>query len=317
MSVVFAVAETVNLRGDGGRVPVEDVLIFANPIAGRGRGEALARNLEARFKADGLGARVLMDRPGRLLAGDVAGPVRAAVVIGGDGTLRAVADQLLKLRPEDFPPLLPVPLGTANLMVRHLGFRWSRPQLVEGISNAVHARRVRMLDAGRANGRLFLVMVGVGIDAHIVHELDRLRQGPITFFSYLAPAAMTLRNFDFAPLQVAVDGREVWSGEPGVAFVGNVKEYGAGFPVLPFARPDDGLLDVCLLPCRTRTDLIRLFLHAAAGEHFLSEDAMYLRGREVTIASDREAPVQMDGDPVGHTPVEIGLLPVQLPFIVP
>jgi diacylglycerol kinase (ATP) len=296
---------------------VEEVLIFANPIAGRGRGEPLARQLEARLKHDGFSVRVLMERPGSIGAEQLAGPVRAAVVIGGDGTLRAVADQLLKHRRDDFPPLLPVPLGTANLMVRHLGFRWQRSELEEGVSTAIRAGRVRLLDAGRANGRLFLLMVGVGIDAHIVHELDRLRQGPITFFSYLFPAVLTLRDFEFTPLRVTVDGRDLGPSRPGVAFVGNVKEYGSGFPVLPYARPDDGLLDVCVLPCRTRVELLRLFLHAAAGEHFLSEDALYLRGRNVTIASDRPVPVQADGDPAGQTPVEIDLLPIRVPFIVP
>ncbi|MDB5356586.1 MAG: dagK [Phycisphaerales bacterium] len=293
------------------------MLIFANPIAGRGRGEPLARQLEARLKKDGYGVRVLMDRPGRIGPDELGEPVRAAVVIGGDGTLRAVADRLLAHRPGGLPPLLPVPLGTANLMVRHLGFRWRRSDLEDGVSNAIRARRVALLDAGRANGRLFLLMVGVGIDAHIVHELDRLRQGPISFFSYFFPAALTLRDYEFTPLRVTVDGRDLGPARPGVAFVGNVKEYGSGFPVLPYARPDDGLLDICVLPCRTRAQLLRLFLHAAAGEHFLAEDALYLRGREVTITSDRGIPVQVDGDPVGHTPVEIGLLPVRVPFIVP
>ena len=88
------------------------------------------------------------------------------------------------------------------------------------------------------------------------------------------------------------------------------------FPILPNARPDDGLLDVCLLPCRDQLELMKLFLHAAAGEHLHSEGAAYRSGKQIRIESPSPVPVQIDGDPGGHTPVEIDLLPFRLAFIV-
>jgi hypothetical protein len=42
---------------------VEEVLIFANPIAGRGRGKSIARRLEARLRADGFAVRLLLKKP--------------------------------------------------------------------------------------------------------------------------------------------------------------------------------------------------------------------------------------------------------------
>jgi diacylglycerol kinase family enzyme len=46
---------------------------------------------------------------------------------------------------------------------------------------------------------------------------------------------------------------------------------------------------------------------------------VYLKGRHVKITSPggEQVPVQVDGDPAGHTPTEIDLLPIRLPFIVP
>jgi diacylglycerol kinase family enzyme len=63
--------------------------------------------------------------------------------------------------------------------------------------------------------------------------------------------------------------------------------------------------------------LIRLLFLAAVGEHVYSEGVVYQRGRQVRIESPALIPVQVDGDPAGFTPVQIDLLPVQLPFIVP
>jgi len=269
------------------------------------------------LREDGFAVRTSFTAPDRLTAQDVAGPARAVIAIGGDGTLRAVLGRLLVLR-GDVPPVLAVPLGTANLMVRHLGFRWADEALEKVASVAIRNLHVRLLDAGLANGRLFLVMAGAGFDAQIVHELDRLRRGPISVLSYVLPAAIALRDFAFSAMRVCVDGREVFANRPAMAFVGNIREYGAGFPVLPYARPDDGLLDVCVLPCGSKMELIRLFLQAAAGEHTLSPDAVYVRAREnVRIDSEAPVPVQVDGDPAGTTPVEFTLLPVRVPFIVP
>ncbi len=295
---------------------MEDVLIFTNPIAGRGMGVVIARQLEHRLVADGYRVQVHIDRAEDLPAGQLPPIARAAIVIGGDGTLRSVTQHLIDANPNSVPPLLPIPLGTANLMGRHLGINWDRRNFAGDVSAAVRARKLVNLDAGRANGRIFLLMVGVGFDAGVVHELDRVRAGPIQFSSYALPMLSVLGSYHYPAIGVWADDREIFPPAPAVAFVGNVAEYGTGFPVLPLARPDDGLLDVCVLPCRSTGDLAHWALLAAAGEHLQSEGAVYVRAKRVSIVSKRATPVQIDGDPAGQTPVIVDLLPFKLPFIV-
>ncbi len=299
---------------------MEEILIFANPIAGRGLGVVIARRLEHRLVADGYRVRVLLDRPDQLdschLVGEGEDAARAAIVIGGDGTLRSVTQRLIDSNAGAPPPLLPIPLGTANLMGQHLGARWDLANIASEVSMAVRNRRVVHLDAGRANHRIFLLMVGIGFDAQVVHELDRVRDGPIQLASYLLPMVSAVSTYDYPAISVTVDERRIFSDEPAVAFIGNVAEYGVGFPVLPLARSDDGLLDICILPCRSRADLFNWALLAAAGEHLQAEGAIYQRGRHVHVTSESPLPAQMDGDPGGHTPVTIDLLPFKLPFIV-
>jgi diacylglycerol kinase family enzyme len=300
---------------------VEEILIFGNPIAGRGQGQQIAKRLGARLAAEGYAVRTLMRRPDLLEREDVVRPnARAAIAIGGDGTLRAVADRIARECRDaacPIPPLLIVPLGTANLMGRHLGIRWNGATLEAEVSRSIAARRVVELDAARANGRLFLLMAGVGFDAHVVHELDRVRRGPISMASYILPAALSVKDYAYPSLTVWVDGERVFPTAPGFAFVGNIAEYGTGFPILPKASPYDGVLDVCVLPCRSPMDLVPLFLSAVAGEHVRGEGVVYLKGKHVRIESPDPVPLQLDGDSAGHTPVEIDLLPTRLPFIVP
>jgi aspartyl-tRNA(Asn)/glutamyl-tRNA(Gln) amidotransferase subunit A len=62
----------------------------------------------------------------------------AAIVVGGDGTLRGVVQEMLKAFPvAQFPPILVVPLGTANLMGRHLGITWEMRSIDSQIASAL------------------------------------------------------------------------------------------------------------------------------------------------------------------------------------
>ena len=307
------------------------ILIFANPIAGRGRGAELARRLETGLSEHGYAVEICLDRVDSFDQARLNGPepARAAIVIGGDGTLRGVAHHLFlegdsgtaerrTASEVPGPPLLIVPLGTANLMGRHLGIRWNKTTLVSQVAAVLSRNKVVALDTGVVNGKLFLLMAGVGFDARVVHELDRLRRGPIRIANYITPTLLALANYDYPPLKVVVDGQTVAHDEPAVAFVGNLPEYGTGFPILPHARGDDGVLDVCVLPCRSRVDLVRMFVLAALGEHVNADGVAYVKGKHVRIESQgKEVPVQVDGDPAGHTPASIDLLPIRLPFIVP
>ena len=308
------------------------VLIFANPIAGRGRGRSIAQRLRDRLAGDGYEPRVYFDKPDCFELASLDEPTAAAIVIGGDGTLRGVAHRLF-LDPCDIspggttatrqvgsePPLLLVPLGTANLMGKHLGIQWKDRTLEQQVTAAIAGRNVVRLDSARANGRLFLLVAGVGFDAHVVHELSRARRGPNRLTTSLTHTLNALRDYRFPPLTVVVDGKQVFGPQPGIVFVGNLPEYGTGFPVLPHARADDGVLDVCALPANSPPDLMVLFLQAAVGEHLRKDGAVYVKGRRVRIEapSGEAVPVQVDGDPGGHTPLEIDLLPIRLPFIVP
>jgi len=296
------------------------VVIFANPIAGKGKGRLLAEKLSQRFEREGWQATLAFERPDKTDARALEG-LTAAVSIGGDGTLRAVVERLTDGGRTQGPGVLVVPMGTANLMGRHLGVGLSAKGLEDRAVKTIAARRIVKLDVGTirsATGQqMFLLMVGIGLDGEIVHALDRVRKGPIGFASYVIPAFGTLAGYQFHDIEVEVDGKVVWRMAPAVAFAGNVKEYGTGFPILPLARSDDELLDVCVMPAKSVRDLIEHFVATFAGEHHLREGVVYVKGRRVAVRSKEPVAVQADGDPAGWTPVEMELLKTRVAFIVP
>jgi YegS/Rv2252/BmrU family lipid kinase len=297
-------------------MPPPRILIFANPIAGRGKGKILARKLDRELQAEGFAVQTFFDRPTDVPTSLLEEPAQAVVSIGGDGTLRSVVNLFYADR-SDGPAVLPVPMGTANLMGQHLGIQWSDRQTPRAVIETIKRNQIVRLDSGRANGRLFLLMAGVGIDAQIVHLLDSVRRGPIDMTSYLWPMAMTFAAYTFPPITVSVDNQTLLTNTPAIALIGNVREYGIGIPILTDAVPNDGLLDICIMPCRDRRELIELTVQIAAGEHALRESVIYTRGKSVQITAAEKVAVQVDGDSAGFTPLDIDVLPGRVPFLVP
>ena len=94
------------------------------------------------------------------------------------GTIEAVANEV-----GSRVPIGILPLGTENLLSRYLGIKTEPERLVKMLNDG-HTIDV---DAGRANGRLFLVMLSCGFDAEVVRRVHRERQGNITHLAWGPP----------------------------------------------------------------------------------------------------------------------------------
>ncbi len=348
---------------------IQRVWLLANPLAGRGHGRSVAAAIDEALRAGGRTVWASDRRPDLAIA---PGKPDAVVVVGGDGTIRSVVQRLVSLYDDQLPPVLPVPMGTANLLGQYLGLeRGLLTMGIEGVRSLAHAfspeavmrrlpririgpahlhpRRVarRMLrrllppaaqvareaaqrvlwsldraeiheiDLGLANDRLFLLMAGVGFDAHIVHILDEHRSGPIGLLSYALPAASAVARYGFPPMRVDVDGRRVFGPKPGVVMIANLPQYGTGFSIVPGARGDDGLLDVLCLPCSSRVRLGELLALAADQRPLTVEGAVLTTGKVVDVTSTQAVPVQIDGDPGGTLPIHVTMHRRRLPLIKP
>jgi diacylglycerol kinase family enzyme len=64
----------------------------------------------------------------------------------------------------------------------------------------------------------------------------------------------------------------------------------------PRASVTDGLLDVCLVEPRARTDFARLALKFRSGEHVEAEGVRYLQVPWLRVTADRALTVNADGE---------------------
>ncbi|MEO8271507.1 MAG: diacylglycerol kinase family protein, partial [Aureliella sp.] len=150
------------------------VLIAANPKSGSASGRRSVIELREALVSAGYACDVhysLDELRCSATRFEALGELRAVVSAGGDGTASALANLL----PSQVPLLL-FPLGTENLLAKHLGITGN----VRQARNILRADQRTMLDVGRANGRLFLVMLSCGFDAEVVRKMHAVRTGHIT-----------------------------------------------------------------------------------------------------------------------------------------
>ena len=225
--------------GQSGRVAV-----LINPRAGvRGRRAVGARRALARdvLRARGVDGQVLVadgaDRGREAARSLVAQGVDTVVVWGGDGTINEVASQLVSRG----VTLGIVPSGSGNGLARELGLsRDPRRALEVALGGAV-----RRIDAGELGGRLFFNVAGVGFDARLAAAFNA---GPHRGLGgYVKAVVREVATYEPARYRVTVDGVPSEGAALFIA-VANTRQYGSHALIAPRARPDDGRLELVVVP---------------------------------------------------------------------
>jgi diacylglycerol kinase family enzyme len=92
----------------------------------------------------------------------------------------------------------------------------------------------------------------------------------------------------------------------------------AGRPIAADTNADDRLLVAYPVGGPTRRHLLRdTVRNATTGHRRTLRDESFLAVRELWLETDRPAPVEVDGELCGHTPLKIGLDPNALRVMAP
>ena len=225
---------------------VPRALVLANPIAGLGRAERLAQQAEQLLQEAGFEVlrRATDKEEGALPAArEHADQISLLVVAGGDGSIReAVAGLGPRARAVDIAVL---PCGNANVVAREMGIPLDGREALALITGG----QPRQVDIARANGELFLAMLGVGWDARTVHWLARIRATRFgsAWYRFWADGLWFVAGFlalyDPGPgrFELHCEG----AAQPAKGFgavIANLRCYGKGWSMVPEADASSGSL---------------------------------------------------------------------------
>jgi YegS/Rv2252/BmrU family lipid kinase len=288
-------------------------LLITNPAAARTQQRAVEAVMRT-LRGAGWNAEVLATGgPGdakRLAEYGVNEGMDVVAVFGGDGTTMQAAAALVGTDVS----LGVIPGGTGNLLAGNLRI----PASPERAARALVAGRPRPFDLGRMERpggvQYFAVACGAGYDARVMAETLSEHKRRWGMVAYAATTLRLIREIRSTMHVITIDGVE-YDAHAAMVLVANCGEVIPPFVRLhPGIRPDDGLLDVVVMQANSFGQSVR-----AVWDLLRSADTFvgFARGRVITVETDPVQPVQLDGEPGGHTPFTATVVPGAIRIMVP
>lgn len=286
--------------------------------------------------AESLWLETTVEDPGTGQARDAASQgVEVVVAVGGDGTVRAVAEGL---RDADTALAL-LPQGTGNLLARNLNL--SLNNLEDSVATAFtgddHAIDLGIADLRRMDGSLethaFLVMAGIGLDAKMIVNQDEQLKKKFGWLAYIDAIGKALRDTNRMRVRFRLDDGPPRTMNAHTVLVGNCGSLPGNILLLPEAAVDDGLFDIVSLRPEGFIGWVEVWVKIVWENGVLRRSQVgrklagltkevrtlrYLKGAKFEVSLDHAEDFELDGDVFGEvtgfrTTVDAGALRVRLP----
>lgn len=267
------------------------ILFIVNPISGHRDKSRFRDQVAGEFRGGDYSCEVVFTERGghaaELSAGAV-GVYDIVAAVGGDGTLNEVARSLVGTD----TAMAVIPCGSGNGLARCLHIPTDTGRALRLLRDGC----VRRIDTATVNGRFFLSVAGIGLDAQTAFDFAQdPRRGFMTYAHYV-----TTNYFHYKPETVSItfDGEEPMVCSPLLITFANSNQYGYNAVIAPHASLQDGLIDVCMLqrpPLPAIPDILSKLMHSRL------DKSRYLTIRQsshFTLERSAGGVVNLDGDPV-------------------
>ena len=208
--------------------------------------------------------------------------------VGGDGTLNEVVNGIAKGKCK----LGIIPTGSGNDFYRTL--------------KEAQTENVR-LDLGKVNGRYFINIASVGMDAETCNNANKIKSKIKLHSSYYLALIHTFLTFKSKSLKLKID-KNVYAGDYIIAAICNGKYYGGGFKIAPVASFDDNQFDIYLVSKASKFKLIKILLALLKSEHEKYNEVRKYTGKNITITSENNLIVNIDGEMTISKNIEIEMI---------
>jgi YegS/Rv2252/BmrU family lipid kinase len=277
------------------------VKVILNPTAGRGYGARAEPELRRWLNAEGVDFD-LVRTEGPWHAAELAkcaadDGFQTIVGAGGDGTANEVINGLMTASQNGATQRMGVvPAGSGSDFASGIGL----PLDLREACRRIACEQVKTIDLGRVTipgeePRYFGNVVGVGFDGAVVIEtlkMKRLRGLPLYLLAVLKTIFL---NFEPPLMTISYNGQQMELPATLVSVANGPRE-GGGFVIAPNARPDDGLLDLCIAREVSRLTMLRLLPHFLRGTHTDLDPITMDQTEAVTISSPDGLVAHIDGE---------------------
>lgn len=243
------------------------------------------------------------------------GGADVVLAVGGDGTVRAVAEHLAAV--ESSAELGIIPLGTGNLLARNLDIPIDDvpaafARALEGEAEPIDIGWVELTVDGESRRHAFTVMAGLGIDAHMISETKDELKDRAGWLAYVESLGRAIPASEVIGMTLTAGGSDPVEEQAHTLLVGNCGTLVGGVNLMPDADPSDGELDVLVLSAEGLggwldtlrnmawdNGLKRLLRPDATADSSTSTTHSRVTNLKVELVEPRL--VEIDGDELGET----------------
>ncbi|MCR9213183.1 MAG: diacylglycerol kinase family lipid kinase [Proteobacteria bacterium] len=287
------------------------VLVIHNPVAGRRTKKRLDQFLTLLHQSE-FEVRVwetTASGDARVQAAN-SSDIDIIIAAGGDGTVNEVLNGVYERETDQpLPALGFLPLGTANVLALELGLPSDPQQLFE----LLQAGRTYDIRPGIANGRRFLLMASVGVDARAVAAVTPPLKRKFGAFAYIIGAIQSMGSG--APtFHVTINGEELTAK---TIILTRSQKYGGPFTLAEDAGLKTQIMQAVLFRSSGYIAAIRYGIGLALGRLKHHKDIVFLNVDEVEVTCEVPDPVQIDGDVASQLPLKVSIDVQPIRFLAP
>lgn len=282
---------------------MKDVLLIVNGLAGNGRNGANTFRIVRNFAQKGLITTVCPIAEGVELETDdylADKKYDMVVCVGGDGTINAAVNHLMKL--DDKPMLGYIPAGTTNDFSKNLKLVRDVDKACELITSGKYVN----YDIGCFNGHYFNYVAAFGAFSAISYNTDQKAKNAFGYAAYIlnaiisAPEHLTTK----CHLKIEVDG-DIIEGDYSFGGICNsLSVAGQTLPSITTSNLYDGEFELFLIKYPENPADLTEILYALLQGDFNNEHFVFRKVKKVRILSQENVEWTLDGE-YGGNPQEI------------
>lgn len=219
------------------------------------------------------------------------------LVAGGDGTVDNVVNAMMERNIN--LPLAILPVGTANDFAKFIKL----PKRVSEAVEKILSSEPMLVDVGKINEKYFINVASTGLFTDISQKTDTNLKNTIGKLAYYIKGLEELPNF--RKLKVKLTSEETnYEGEMYLMLVFNGQTAG-NLKLATRADISDGYLDVIVIKAVQLYEVLPLFFKILKNEHLDSNKVLYFKTKKITIESEEDIVVDIDGEPGPGFPLTV------------
>ncbi len=225
------------------------------------------------------------------------------VAVGGDGTLKLVAECILNTK----TPIGIIPAGSANGMAKELGI----PIELQEALALTTAGKLQKIHGILVNNELCIHLSDIGFNAYLVKKFDELPERGMR--TYAKATWHAFWNHQKMDVSFKIDGKLI-KEKAAMVVLANATKYGTGLQINPNGKLNDNLFEVIIVKEYSVLEIVKIWISKLPWNPKKIES---FQVSELKINTKHKVHFQVDGEYLGKVDtITATIIPEALNIIV-